>query len=146
MIKSLRTYLVSLRSALPVTCFVAGSAVLLLLPWTIQAATPSLNGQWRGMLVAASYDPVEFIFNLQQIDDNPVRYQATLDIPAQFRANLPAASVSVNNGNIMIRLPDMQAEYYGSLIFSDDGSQVVAIDGDWSQSGEYVPLRLQPTL
>lgn len=98
------------------------------------------------MLVAASYDPVEFIFKLQQVADNPARYQAMLDIPAQFRVNLPAASVSVNNGNIMIRLPDMQAEYYGSLIFSDDGSQVVAIDGDWSQSGEYVPLRLQPKL
>jgi len=146
MIKSLRTCLANFRSALPVACFVAGSAALLVLPGTIQAATPSLNGQWGGILVAASYDPVEFIFNLQQIDDNPVRYQATLDIPAQYRANLPAASVSVNNGNIMIRLPDMQAEYYGSLILSDDGSQVVAIDGDWSQSGEYVPLRLQPKL
>jgi hypothetical protein len=28
-------------------------------------------------------------------------------------------------------------------VYADDGVTVLAIDGDWSQSGEYVPLRLE---
>jgi hypothetical protein len=98
-----------------------------------------IAGSWHGELVAARYDPILLVLNIAQNDSD---YTATLDIPSQFRAGLPVASISMRDRNIIIRLPAIHAEFYGVLIFSNDGQFVSALDGDWSQSGETVPLRL----
>lgn len=123
----------------------AAASLLLFSPGVFsQSAFADLSGNWHGTLSAAQYNPIELIFRVQkQSSDDGAGYQASLDIPAQFRAGLPVASVSVSERNLTFRLPDIQAEFYGMLVFADDGTTVVAIDGDWSQSGEYVPLRLE---
>jgi hypothetical protein len=108
------------------------------------AAAADLSGNWRGTLTAAQYDPIELIFRMQRVSpDEGAGYQASLDIPAQFRVGLAVPIVSLSGNNLTLRLPDIQAEFYGALVFADDGHTVLAIDGDWSQSGEYVPLRLE---
>ena len=103
------------------------------------ALAQNLSGRWQGTLVAAQYDPIDVVFNLQADSDGS--HGGTLDIPGQFRTGLPVDSVSINGQQVTIRLSSIQVEYYGSLVLADDGS-VIAIEGDWNQSGEYVPLRL----
>jgi hypothetical protein len=107
-------------------------------------AVADLSGNWHGTLSAAQYNPIELVFRvLKNTSDDSAGYQASLDIPAQFRLGLPVSSVRVSEKNLTFRLPDIQAEFYGVLVYADDGVTVLAIDGDWSQSGEYVPLRLE---
>lgn len=100
----------------------------------------ALEGSWLGTLLAAQYDPLEIVFHLHS---DAGSYTATLDIPSQARHGLQADTVSVRGGNILIRLNTLQAEYYATLEFAADGNTVTALDGDWSQSGEHVPLRMQ---
>lgn len=102
----------------------------------------ALVGRWQGTLMAAQYDPIEVVFTLHQHETGGA-YSGTLDIPTQFRAGLPIDSVGVRGQQITIRLSSVQVEYYGSLILDEDG-EIEAIEGDWNQSGEYVPLRLTP--
>jgi uncharacterized protein len=108
------------------------------------ADTPDISGIWKGTLSAAQYNPVELIFTIVSGSSaDGANHSATLDIPSQFRAGLPVASVSLRENSITLRLPALQAEFHGYLEFAEDGSTVLALDGDWSQSGEYVPLRLE---
>ncbi len=104
------------------------------------ALAQDLSGQWRGTLVAAQYDPIDVVFNLDKADEHSP-HTGTLDIPSQFRRGLPIDSISIRDQQITIRLGSIQVEYYGNLIRAEDG-QIIAIEGDWNQSGEYVPLRL----
>jgi len=108
------------------------------------ADTPDISGSWKGTLIAAQYNPLELIFTIVSGSSAAeASHSATLDIPSQFRSGLPVALVSLRENSITLRLPALQAEFYGHLIFAEDGSTVLALDGDWSQSGEYVPLRLE---
>lgn len=102
-------------------------------------SSADLNGRWQGTLVAGQFDPLELVF---QIQGQPGAWTATLDIPAHSRYGLTADSISVRNGNVMIRLNSLQAEYYASLVV--DQGKVTGMDGDWSQSGEHIPLKLVP--
>lgn len=102
----------------------------------------ALVGRWQGNLMAAQYDPIEVVFTLQQAGTDG-SYTGTLDIPSQFRAGLPIDSVGIRNQQVTIRLSGIQVEYYGSLVLDENG-KIEAIEGDWNQSGEYVPLRLTP--
>lgn len=104
------------------------------------ALAQDLSGQWHGTLVAAQYKPLDVVFNLHK-SDSDASHTGTLDIPGQFRTGLPIDSVSIRGQQITIRLSSIQVEYYGSLVMAESG-EVIAIDGDWNQSGEYVPLRL----
>ena len=105
---------------------------------------PQLTGTWRGSLIAAQMDPLEVVLHIQSSPTGSTAgYSATLDIPAQFRSGLPVASISLNGNNLLVSMPALDAEFYGSLVFDEQGSHVIALNGDWSQSGEYVPLRLQ---
>ncbi|MBC53768.1 MAG: hypothetical protein CMQ34_15180 [Gammaproteobacteria bacterium] len=104
------------------------------------ASAQDLSGQWRGTLVAAQYDPIDVVFNLNMAGSD-AGHTGTLDIPSQFRSGLPIDSISIRDRQITIRLSSIQVEYYGNLVLADNGD-VIAIEGDWSQSGEYVPLRL----
>lgn len=100
----------------------------------------NLSGQWQGTLIAAQYNPLDVVFNLHK-SDSDTSHTGTLDIPGQFRTGLPIDSVSIRGQQITIRLGSIQVEFYGSLVMAENG-EVVAIDGDWNQSGEHVPLRL----
>lgn len=102
-------------------------------------SVPDISGTWRGTLVAGQLEPLQIIFRIQGSAGN---YSATLDIPAHARLGLPADSVSVSGSNVTIRLDTLQAEYYASLVMLDDGSAVDSLNGDWSQSGEHIPLRM----
>ncbi len=110
-----------------------------------QAQTdPQLTGIWRGSLIAAQMDPLEVVLHIQSSPTGSTAgYSASLDIPAQFRSGLPVASISLNGNNLLVSMPALDAEFYGSLVFDAQGEQVIALNGDWSQSGEYVPLRLE---
>ena len=110
-----------------------------------QAQTdPQLTGIWRGSLIAAQMDPLEVVLHIQSSPTGSTAgYSASLDIPAQFRNGLPVASISLNGNNLLVSMPALDAEFYGSLVFDAQGEQVIALNGDWSQSGEYVPLRLE---
>jgi hypothetical protein len=110
-----------------------------------QAQTdPQLTGTWRGSLIAAQMDPLEVVLHIQSSPTgSTASYSASLDIPAQFRSGLPVASISLNGNNLLVSMPALDAEFYGSLVFDAQGEQVIALNGDWSQSGEYVPLRLE---
>ena len=104
---------------------------------SLAQTSPDVSGQWHGTLTAGQFEPLEVIFHIQ---GQPDAWTATLDIPTHSRFGLTADSVSVRNGNLMIRVNSLQVEYYGSLLL--DGETVIAIDGDWGQSGEHVPLKL----
>jgi len=107
---------------------------------SVNTLAQDLSGQWQGTLVAAQYNPIDVVFNFQKADsDTP--HTGTLDIPSQFRSGLPIDSISIRDQQITIRLSSIQVEYYGSLVLAENG-EVIAIEGDWNQSGEYVPLRL----
>lgn len=108
-------------------------------PFALAQENPDISGHWRGTLIAGQLDPLEVVLH---IDGEPDAWTAKLDIPAHSRFGLTADSVSVRNGNVTIRINSLQAEYYGSVQLS--GTQVTAMDGDWSQSGEHVPLKLVP--
>lgn len=118
--------------------FFAGACASLLLSAGVLAQ--DLSGQWQGTLIAAQYDPIDVVFNLQKTESEAA-HTGTLDIPSQFRSGLPIDSITIRGQQITIRLSSIQVEYYGSLMLADNGD-VLAIEGDWNQSGEYVPLRL----
>lgn len=101
---------------------------------------PDLSGTWRGTLEAAQFDPLEIVFRIMGDAGN---YSATLDIPSQSRIGLPVDSVRISGSNITLRMDALQAEYYASLVMTDDGSAVESFNGDWSQSGEHIPLRMR---
>jgi hypothetical protein len=102
--------------------------------------SPDISGTWRGSLLAGQFDPLEVVLHIQRVAGN---YTATLDIPAQLRQGILADSVSIRGANIMIRISTIQAEYYAGLVMADDGSSITALNGDWGQSGEHTPLRMQ---
>ncbi|OFE11613.1 hypothetical protein PHACT_13880 [Pseudohongiella acticola] len=108
---------------------------------SINAVAQDLNGRWQGSLVSAQYDPITIVFNFQQADSDTTP-TGTLDIPSQFRTGLPIDSIRIRDQQITVSMRSIQAEYYGTLVLADNGD-VVAIEGDWNQSGEYVPLRLE---
>ncbi|MDH7944819.1 hypothetical protein QGM61_13395 [Pseudohongiella sp. SYSU M77423] len=103
---------------------------------------PSLEGRWQGELVAARYQPIPLILTITTSADD--QYTGALDIPSQFQAGVPVNPFSPRGNNITLRVPALQVEFYGNLVLNDAGTEVLAIEGDWSQSGEYVPLRLTP--
>lgn len=133
------------RYAVAMTKYIQHSVLSLALACAAVLAASStlaqdLTGRWQGTLVAAQYDPIDVIFNLHKAD-NGDSHTGTLDIPGQFRTGLPVDSVNIKDKQVTIRLSSIQVEYYGSLVLADDGT-VTAMEGDWNQSGEYVPLRL----
>ena len=118
---------------------VLSTALVLQTSYVLAQDAPDISGHWSGTLIAGQIEPLELVFH---IEGEPGDWSAKLDIPAHARFGVTADSVSVRNGNVMIRINSLQAEYYGSLQLS--GNQVIAMDGDWSQSGEHVPLKLVP--
>jgi hypothetical protein len=132
------------RARLKINPVLTTVLAMLWLTFTHAQPDPQLTGTWRGSLIAAQMDPLEVVLHIQfSPTGSTAGYSATLDIPAQFRSGLPVASISLNGNNLLVSMPALDAEFYGSFVFDEQGSHVVALNGDWSQSGEYVPLRLQ---
>jgi hypothetical protein len=138
---------VSLRARLSLTALFWLAAVFLLTAPGLTGGnrvyaqtSPDISGTWRGTLLAGQFEPLEVVLHIQGVAGN---YNATLDIPAQLRQGILADSVSIRGANIMIRINSIQAEYYAGLVMADDGSGIAALVGDWGQSGEHTPLRMQ---
>lgn len=98
-----------------------------------------VSGSWRGILMAAQFEPLEIVFHIIGTGGT---FSATLDIPSHSRIGVPVDDVSINGSNIILRMHSIQAEYYASLVMSDDDVTVESLNGDWSQSGEHIPLRM----
>ncbi len=136
--------LLATRARLKINPVLTALMALLWMTFTHAQHDPQLTGTWRGSLIAAQMEPLEVVLHIQSSPaGSPAGYSASLDIPAQFRSGLPVASISLNGNNLLVSMPALDAEFYGSLVFDEQGNHVVALNGDWSQSGEYVPLRLQ---
>lgn len=103
-------------------------------------AEDRLLGSWQGSFQVGQYDPLSLVLHITEQDG---ALQARLDIPSQFMQGIPVAAISLRNNQLLLRIPEIQAEFYGALQFGRDQSTVRSIFGDWSQSGEYVPMRLQ---
>lgn len=121
----------------------AGLLALFSLMSQITAAEtgPTLSGHWAGGLQVGQREPLTLIFHVDAGEDG---LEVTLDIPSQQRAAIPSSSVTLRDELLFISFTEIQAEFYGALRLSRDGSQVRRIEGDWSQSGEHIPLTLQP--
>lgn len=116
--------------------------LLFALPSASMAESPAaLEGSWSGQFQVGQYDPMELIFHIER---DGQFFSARLDIPSQHRQGIPATTVSLRGDLLRITIPDIQGEYYGALRMTRDGERIRRIDGDWSQSGEYVPLTLHP--
>ncbi len=122
--------------------FLPAVFLLFALPFASMAESPeALEGSWSGQFQVGQYDPMELVFHIER-DGQFLR--ASLDIPSQHRQGIPAGTVSLRGDLLRITIPDIQGEYYGALRLARDGQAIRRIDGDWSQSGEYVPLTLHP--
>lgn len=125
------------------------SVSLLLLPalWSWHAAAAgesvlaSLADSWSGSFQVANYPPLELVFHIQQEEDGAL--SARLDVPSQYRTGIPASRVSLDGRRLVMEFPDVQAEFLGSISVDGDSGHVQQINGDWSQSGEFVALTLQ---
>lgn len=124
-------------------------AALLLLPalwhWPAtasgKAVLASLTDSWSGSFQVGNYPPLELVFHIQQEEDGTLA--ARLDIPSQYRTDIPADRVSLDGRRLVMEFPDLQAEFLGSITVDGDSGHVQRISGDWSQSGEFVALTLQ---
>ncbi len=102
---------------------------------------PDIAGSWAGGFQVAQYDPIELVFHIRHEADG---LSATLDIPSQQQRGIQVDRVRLHNGQLFLQVATLQAEFFGGLRLGRDGSTVRRIDGDWAQSGEFVPLTLRP--
>ena len=114
----------------------------ILLTGQLAAATAdALEGRWSGTFTIGQDDTRELIFTLHARDSG---YTATLDLPAQASAGIQVDSVTLHGSEITMVVRAVRAEFYGTLRWSDDRTQIERIDGDWNQAGEYVAVTLRP--
>jgi len=102
---------------------------------------PDIVGSWAGGFQVAQYDPIELVFHIAREADG---FSATLDIPSQQQRGIQVDRVTLRNGQLFLQVAALQAEFFGGLRMGRNGSTVRRIDGDWAQSGEFVPLTLRP--
>jgi len=64
-------------------------------------------------------------------------------MPAQGSAGIQVDSVVIKGDEITLIIKAAQAEFYGTLRWTDAGrTEIARIDGDWNQIGEYVAFSL----
>jgi hypothetical protein len=99
-----------------------------------------LNGRWSGSFTVGHDTVRQIIFTLHSTDG---AYAATLDMPAQGSAGVLVDSVTIRGDEITLIIKAVQAEFYGTLRWTDAGrTEIARIDGDWNQIGEYVAFSL----
>ncbi len=107
------------------------------------AQAPALAGEWRGTYNINIGGDREIIFTLSEVDGV---LTGTFDNPTAGIMAVSVESISVNGNDIRLLIPRIQGEYYGTIRdeLGADG-RPVRIDGDWSQSGEDIPITLRRT-
>lgn len=107
----------------------------------------TLDGRWSGSFTVGHDTVRQIIFTLRSSGG---AYMATLDMPAQGSAGIQVDSVALKGDELTLIINAAQAEFYGTLRWTDEGrTEIARIDGDWNQIGEYVAVTLyrddQPT-
>jgi hypothetical protein len=100
----------------------------------------ALAGEWRGTYNINIGGDREIIFTLSGEGDS---LTGVIDNPSSGIMAVSIESIRIRGNDITIRIPRVQAEYYGRIRddLGADGNPI-RIDGDWSQAGEYVPVTL----
>jgi len=124
-----------------IAIFAVGCLTLPLLTQA-QDSTYNIIGDWQGELDAARYEPIPVILHIEPAAEQTGSFTGTVDFPSQYRTGLPINNIRINGNNISIMLNEVQAEFYGELILDSDQQKVLAMQGDWSQAGEYVPMEI----
>ena len=75
------------------------------------------------------------VFNLKLSEADSLT--VTLDSPDQGAEGIPAGPVTLENQKIVIKAPDINGEYIGTVT-SDS-----TMDGTWTQNGGTFPLNLK---
>lgn len=112
------------------------TALFLAAAANLALAQNDLSGTWEGTLVVGPGTEIDVQFILARGADG--NYRAQLNAPDQpSLRNIPADSVSLDQGAITIAISAVSGNYSGAL---GDGS----IEGTWSQQGTDFELNLRP--
>ncbi|MEM7353849.1 MAG: hypothetical protein AAF657_23820 [Acidobacteriota bacterium] len=98
-------------------------------------AHADLVGQWRGHLAVGEHR-IRLVFDLRLTEDGDLA--ATLDSPDQGATGIPVAEVVLDGTAITLGISAIGAAFAGQLV---DERQ--AIDGEWRQAGQALPLRVE---
>jgi hypothetical protein len=90
-----------------------------------------LPGSWTGKLSADGME-LRVVFNLTLVQKDSLT--VTLDSPDQGAKGIPAGPVIVDGQKIIIKAPDINGQYDGTVV--NDST----ITGTWSQNGGSLPL------
>lgn len=93
-----------------------------------------LPGSWMGKLSADGME-LRVVFNLKLVQRDSLT--VTLDSPDQNAKDIPAGPVIVENQKIIIKAPDINGQYDGTV--ANDST----ITGTWSQNGVTFPLDIK---
>jgi uncharacterized protein len=93
-----------------------------------------LPGSWAGKLSADGME-LRVVFNLTLVQ--PDSLTVTLDSPDQGAKGIPAGPVVVQDQKVIIKAPDINGQYDGTLV--NDST----ITGTWSQNGGTLPLDIK---
>jgi hypothetical protein len=93
-----------------------------------------LPGSWMGKLSAEGME-LRVVFNLKLVQKDSLT--VTLDSPDQNAKDIPAGPVVVENQKVIIKAPDINGQYDGTVT-SDS-----TITGTWSQNGSTLKLDIK---
>ncbi len=112
------------------------AAIMLTNSLSAQSVTKknTLPGAWFGRISANGAD-LRIVFNLKLTQKDSII--ATLDSPDQGAKDIPVGPVSLDSKKIIIKAPDLNGEYNGTV--TGDSTMV----GTWSQNGGDFPLNLK---
>ena len=118
--------------------FVSLVLVLIMISNSLSAqntpAKKNVAGSWLGKLTADGMD-LRVVFNLKLTEMDSLT--VTLDSPDQGAEGIAAGPVTLDNQKIVIKAPDINGEYVGTVT-SDS-----TMEGTWTQNGGTFPLNLK---
>ncbi len=99
--------------------------------------TSRFAGNWMGTLAVGQTD-LRVVFRLE--DDGEDGLVGTMDSPDQGAVGIPIGTILADADTLRLEIPSIAGAFAGVL--SDDGQ---ALDGQWVQGGQRLPLRLERT-
>jgi len=105
-----------------------------------EESLPPLLGSFEGPLVIGRAN-MNLAFTFSEQNGEP---QAAIISSGLGIYGLPAEYFSLEGVQLLIRIPQLDAEYTGVLRLNDAGEEIIRIDGEWFQSAEMVPVVLLP--
>jgi fermentation-respiration switch protein FrsA (DUF1100 family) len=93
-------------------------------------------GIWQGIIKIQTIE-LRIVFNISQSPDG--KLTAKMDSPDQGAKDIPIDEVTFENGNLSLKLKSVGGDFEGK--YQDDGT----IKGNWSQSGQSLPIILSKT-